>query len=61
MYSLKKSETKMQESLAGEFYAAAGCADDPKKMSKEPLREDCIEEMFGVIEEYNKKLMNIVF
>lgn len=51
----------MQESLAGEFYAAAGCADDPKKMSKEHLREDCIEEIFGVIEEYNKKLMNIVF
>ena len=47
--------------LGREFYAAAGCADDPKKMSKEPLRDDCIEEMFGVIEEYNKKLMNIVF
>ena len=51
----------MQESSAGKFYAAAGCVDDAKKMSKEPLRENCIEELFGVIEEYNKKLMNTVF
>ena len=51
----------MQESSAGEFYAAAGCADNPEKVSKEPLTEDCIEKMFGVIEEYNKKLMNTVF